>query len=78
MNDPIFSVFVYNWRDNAYGPTVEIDLPATEYELEDVLQKARDGEGGETMLSVERFGDFRFLSPHIGETEDLRALNALA
>ena len=78
MNDKIFSVFVYNWQDNAYGPTADIDLPATEYELEDALQKVRDGEGGQTMLSVERFGDFRYLSGHIGEAENLRALNALA
>ena len=78
MNDKIFSVFVYNWRDNAYGPMAEIDLPATEYELEDALQEVRDGEGGETLVAVESFGDFPFLRSHIGEAEDLRALNALA
>ena len=60
MNEKIFSVFVYNWQDDACGQTTEIDLPVTEYELEDALQKVRDGEGGQTMLSIERFGDFRY------------------
>ena len=78
MDKVIFSACVYNWKDGSCGPTADIDLPATEYELEDVLQKVRDGEGGETMVSVESFGDFPFLRSHIGETEDLRALNALA
>ncbi len=74
MDKPIFSVCVYNWRDDTCGPTADIDLPATEYEIKDALQKVRDGE---TMVSVESFGDFLFLRSHIGEGEDLRALNAL-
>ena len=77
MDKPIFSVCVYNCPEGVCGATVDIDLPATEYELEDALQKVRDGEGGETMVSVERFGDFPYLRSHIGEAESLRALNAL-
>ena len=78
MDKVIFSACVYNWREGFCGPSADINLPATEYELEDALQKVRDGEGGETLVSVESFGDFPFLRSHIGEDEDLRALNALA
>ena len=78
MDKVIFSACVYNWKEGFCGPSTDMNLPATEYELEDALQKVRDGEGGETMVSVESFGDFPFLRSHIGEAEDLRALNALA
>ena len=77
MDKVIFSACVYNWKEGFCGPSTDMNLPATEYELEDALQKVRDGEGGETMVSVESFGDFPFLRSHIGE-EDIRALNALA
>lgn len=78
MDKVIFSACVYNWREGFCGPSADIVLPATEYELEDALQKVRDGEGGETLVSVENFGNFPFLRSHIGEEEKLRALNALA
>ena len=78
MDKVIFSACVYNCPEGVYGATADMDLPATEYELEDALQKVRDGEGGETMVSVESFGVFPFLRSHIGEEENLRALNALA
>ena len=77
MDKVIFSACVYNWKEGFCGPSTDMNLPATEYELEDALQKVRDGEGGETLVSVESFGDFPFLRSHIGE-EDIRALNALA
>ena len=77
MGKSIFTVYVYNCLERVCGAAAGIDLPATEYELEDALQKVRDGEGGETMVSVERFGDFPYLRSHIGEAESLRALNAL-
>ncbi len=78
MDKTIFSICVYDWREGAFGPTADIILPATEYELEDALHKVRGGEGGEAKVYVESCRGFPFLQSHICETEDLRALNALA
>ena len=49
--EKIFTVELSRWNPSGINPSVEITLPATPYELEDALEKARIT--GDTVYSAE-------------------------
>ena len=60
------------------GRYCELDLPATDYELLDALDKLRLANGEPIQLEVCNYYDFAYLAPFLGDTSNLYELNALS
>ena len=56
----------------------ELDLPATDYELLDTLDKLRLAYGEPMQMEVCNYYDFAYLAPFLGDTSNLYELNALS
>jgi len=53
-------------------------LPATPYELQDAIERARLDDGAEPYIEVLDCTQFPFLEPYLEDARDIRLLNALA
>ena len=60
------------------GRYCELDLPATDYELLDALDKLRLANGEPMRLEVCNYYDFAYLAPFLSDTSNLYELNALS
>ena len=60
------------------GRYCELDLPATDYELLDTLDKLRLAYGEPMQMEVCNYYDFAYLAPFLGDTSNLYELNALS
>ncbi|MDD3779647.1 MULTISPECIES: antirestriction protein ArdA [Clostridia] len=75
--EKIFTVELSRWNPSGINPSVEITLPATPYELEDALEKARIT--GDTVYSAEVLScKLDYLPQFIAPDANLHELNHLA
>ena len=70
----IFSVYASNGLHNY----VELDLPASDYEMLDLMERLRLEPGNPPYLEILEYHAFEFLEKCIAELPDVRQLNALA
>ncbi len=70
----IFSVYASNGLHNY----VELDLPASDYEMLDLMERLRLEPGKPPYLEILEYHAFEFLEKCIAELPDVRQLNALA
>ena len=70
----IFSVYASNGLHNY----VELDLPASDYEMLDLMERLRLEPGKPPYLEILEYYAFEFLEKCIAELPDVRQLNALA
>jgi hypothetical protein len=75
--DKIFYVYIANNKgyDDNYAM---LELPATDYELLDTLEKLQLGESDDIYCEIEEYYDFAFLTPLLYKESTLYDLNALA
>ena len=75
--EKIFTVELSRWNPSGINPSAEITLPATPYELEDALEKARIT--GDTVYSAEVLScKLDYLPQFIAPDANLHELNHLA
>lgn len=60
------------------GRYCELDLPATDYELLDALDKLRLANGEPVQMEVRNYYDFAYLAPFLSDESNLYELNALS
>lgn len=73
----VFQVYVAA-KDSHDGRSTTLCLPATPYELLDVLDKTRIKDAGELYIQIEEYHRFPQLAPFLDGEADLCQLNALA
>ena len=60
------------------GTYAELTLPATYYELQDALDKARLEDGADVCIEITNYSRFPFLEPFLEDENNIYELNALA
>ena len=63
---------------NGENSFMELDLPATDYEMLDMMERLRLKEHELPYLEILEFSEFDYLAEHIQEQPDIYQLNALA
>lgn len=75
----MFEIYLSKPHDPYCKACATLSLPATAWELQDALDRARLQRGDEFCLAIRDFGAYSYLAPHIGDLRnDFNDLNDLA